>query len=238
MTAIKIASVAAFGERALEELMSAAGARFVNRATASIVLNRHFVDLLEQARPASPWSDGEAPTMPADHDGLARDLALYLSRVQDLITWQGVRLNSLRYLELQRRRTWSLEWGIVADVVAIWRPAGFETAPATSIYEIKVGRGDLMKELRSAKWRGYAELATKFFFATPADLVAAQELPAGVGLIERRPGGWRVRRGAKARGPLADWLLLSTLIRHDYWTRRRGRAAADGFSQHMTRGDK
>jgi hypothetical protein len=53
-------------------------------------------------------------------------------------------------------------------------------SPVTWGYEIKVSRGDF---LRDDKWHGYLDYCSDFYLVCPPGLILANELPPGVGLI-------------------------------------------------------
>lgn len=66
----------------------------------------------------------------------------------------------------------------ILDAVAIKKSY---TAPCITGYEIKISRGDF---LRDDKWQEYMPLCHRFLFACPAGLLKPNEMPEGVGLIE------------------------------------------------------
>jgi len=220
MTAVKMMTPERAAQDAFErvkEHLSAEGRLF-----AMVELERSFRAYRRQLAYAemTSWELGNPPPVPTTHDDLALDLATYLRLTRERpLTWQGVRLDSLTARQLCRTNAWPSSWGSIADVFSVGRQIG----PATLCYEVKVSRDDALRDIRSGKWRGYAALATVFYFAIPHLLLGKNEIPEGVGLIERNARGWRVRRPPKARGPRADWLLLLTLIRHDLWSTGTGR---------------
>lgn len=55
-------------------------------------------------------------------------------------------------------------------------------SPVTSVgYEVKVSRSDFLND---HKWRDYLPLCHQFYFVAPKNLIALEELPAEVGLLE------------------------------------------------------
>ncbi len=52
--------------------------------------------------------------------------------------------------------------------------------PVTVGYEVKVSRSDF---LRDEKWQEYLPVCTTFYFVVPDGLIAAGELPEGIGLM-------------------------------------------------------
>ncbi len=88
--------------------------------------------------------------------------------------------------------------GRTIDLFALncWRSGGFRAVA----YEVKVSRGDFMRELADPSKRSPAEaLAAECYFATPPSLVKVDEVPEGWGLIECGDGGCKVRKAATQR---------------------------------------
>ena len=52
--------------------------------------------------------------------------------------------------------------------------------PDTTGYEIKVSRGDF---LRDDKWPAYLKYCNRFYFVCPPNMIAVNEVPAGCGLM-------------------------------------------------------
>jgi hypothetical protein len=83
-------------------------------------------------------------------------------------------------------------------------------------YEIKVGRADLLRELREPGKRRCAELlANRFVFACPAGLMGRSELPAGCGLVEVQPNGslYTFRQGEWRDRPEPPLAFVASLMR-------------------------
>lgn len=69
-------------------------------------------------------------------------------------------------------------------------------------YEVKVSRGDFMREIDDPGKRAFAEkVAGECYFAAPAGLVKVDEIPEGWGLLECTTGGLRVAKIATQRKP-------------------------------------
>lgn len=117
------------------------------------------------------------------HDALAEDLALYLRRFRERITW-----NNLELVEGCRPDVYSLNRTFLLHRIIAWT------------HEVKVSRSDFLKEINSEKWRKYLSFCHQFYFACPVGLVQPKELPTNVGLWERRDGGWLVMKGARKIG--------------------------------------
>lgn len=79
-----------------------------------------------------------------------------------------------------------------------WPSKGFRRI----IYEIKVSRGDFVKELNNLEKRLPAEqIAHECWFAMPVGLVKPDEVPEGWGLVEQIKNGMRAKKQAKQRNP-------------------------------------
>lgn len=80
----------------------------------------------------------------------------------------------------------------ILDAVAI-RPSW--TTPCITGYEIKVDRGDF---LRDDKWREYLPYTNEFYFAAPKGIIQESELPDEIGLVIFNPKTKSVRTSRKA----------------------------------------
>lgn len=67
--------------------------------------------------------------------------------------------------------------------------------PTFLAYEIKVARGDFM---RDDKWHGYLPLCNQFYFVSPAGTIKIDEVPAQAGLIWCTQNGTRLLTKKKA----------------------------------------
>lgn len=97
--------------------------------------------------------------------------------------------------------------------------------PRSDGYEIKVDRGDF---LRDEKWEGYREFCTHFWFVCPHGVIAKEELPWGVGLVYVTKTGRSLRTVRKAaRGADVD-ALHPALAQYVLQSRARIRPAWEG----------
>lgn len=83
-----------------------------------------------------------------------------------------------------------------ADVVRI-RPS--YTRFCVDIFEVKVKRADFLKEIRTAKWKGYLEHCHRLYFASLSGVIDKKEIPDECGLIVRGQKGWKTIKLAKKR---------------------------------------
>lgn len=99
--------------------------------------------------------------------------------------------------------------------------------PLFTGYEIKVSRSDFV---RDTKWDAYLQYCHRFYFACPAGLLAAQEIPDPAGLVWVYPESLAVRtvKAAKHRPIKIDWMLLYYIImsklesdRHPFFSSQR-----------------
>ena len=67
------------------------------------------------------------------------------------------------------------------------------------ILECKVNRSDMLKELRTEKWKGYLNYCNRFYFAVLSGIVDKNEIPQEAGLIVRGEKGWKVVKTAQKR---------------------------------------
>jgi hypothetical protein len=72
--------------------------------------------------------------------------------------------------------------------------------PQVRGYEVKVTRADFLADTTNGKYRRYLEWCDLFYFATPAGLVAKDEVPVGCGLVVRGPNGWSGVKAPRGRG--------------------------------------
>lgn len=117
------------------------------------------------------------------HDALAEDLAASRTRVQEMCA--------------TRLSIGQMGGGGQTDVTSImpsWTKAGI------TIYEIKVTRGDFLRDVTSGKYLRYRPFCHRLVFATPKGLVKKAEVPTGMGLVERSEKGWRTAKRATVVG--------------------------------------
>lgn len=97
-----------------------------------------------------------------------------------------------------------------ADVVRV-RPS--YTRFCVDIFEVKVKRADFLKEIRTAKWKGYLDHCHRFYFASLSGVIDKEEVPDECGLIVRGQRGWKIIKLAKKRDPeIPAETLLSLLF--------------------------
>lgn len=71
-------------------------------------------------------------------------------------------------------------------VMSIWESQGMERIA----YEVKVSRGDFLRELKQPYKRSMAlKYSHRYYFATPPGLIKKEELPPEAGLVEVYPDG-------------------------------------------------
>lgn len=85
--------------------------------------------------------------------------------------------------EVKTGRTWDAPRGHlgIIDALAIKRSW---TNPCITGYEVKVSRGDFM---RDEKWPKYVAMCHRFYFVCPKGIVEPEDLPAGIGLLWYNP---------------------------------------------------
>lgn len=130
------------------------------------------------------------------HDALAGDLARKLRNDGKVWTWNNIAIGA-----------WS---GARPDVMAFprWR----YDLPQIHAYEIKVGRGDLISDLNSDKWRKYLEHCQSVTFAFPQGLAKKEEIPAECGVMIRTGRGWRTERRAQNLGTACSIQAMAKLL--------------------------
>lgn len=81
--------------------------------------------------------------------------------------------------------------------------------PETTGYEIKVHRGDF---LRDDKWLKYLDLCSSFYFVAPKDVISRDEVPEQVGLLEVSKNAKRLL--TKKKAPLRQVTAPEDLFRY------------------------
>lgn len=87
----------------------------------------------------------------------------------------------------------------------------------TTAFEIKVSRGDFLKDIKdNLKQRGARLYATNFFYVAPKDLIKPEEIPVWAGLMEYDFEDGRFR--TKVPAPLQSrnnpsWGLICSMVR-------------------------
>lgn len=101
---------------------------------------------------------------------------------------------------------------IDAFAMNCWPSTGY----VRTAYEIKVSRGDFLREIKNPTKRLLAmNYSHYFFFAAPEGLLRADEMPEDCGLVEVSSTGVRVaRRAAKRSGAAtSDWGFVASALR-------------------------
>lgn len=124
------------------------------------------------------------------------------------MTADDVRVALRRHYGLSASDLFAEEWAVIDEVKpigAVWaglgttidmlavrnwtgRPKGHER----HAIEIKVSKADFRREMESGKWGPWAGMCHRFYFATPAGLVAVSDIPDGTGWIEVAASGCRI----------------------------------------------
>lgn len=152
---------------------------------------------------ADLYPDQGSALCPTTHDGLAHDLALWLStparrgESRGRLTWENIQFPDER---------------VRPDVFSILTTLNPKRiCPIT--YEVKINRGDFLAELRTGKWRSYLPFSAYVFLAMPYGLADEIEIPKELGILYRFDLGWHlVRRGKHNRTwrfTERHWLNLS-----------------------------
>jgi hypothetical protein len=125
------------------------------------------------------------------HHDLASRLASWL-REQGRITWENI--------ELLVPREGGGKQAVRPDVFSLAATYN-EDHINPCIHEVKVSRADFLADVaRPEKRGGYAKIAEVLYYAVPAGLIVAAELPDGCGLVvEVSEGVFKIEKRAKKR---------------------------------------
>lgn len=109
--------------------------------------------------------------------------------------------------------------------INVWPSGGF----VTIAYEIKISRGDFLRELKDPRKRDWAlTFSDEFYFVAPYGLIDRAELPADCGLVEVSKVGARgmyvigeqrynmrvkVKPAPRQKRPAPSWALLASVAR-------------------------
>lgn len=144
------------------------------------------------------------------HDDLLHDLASHIKSTGyngSRMVWTDISMGSG---SSQRPDVFSLEKSFAR--------------PNPTAYEIKVSRGDFLSDVKSGKWTGYLQFASKVVFCLPEGLVKKTEIPTEAGLMVRGEKGWRSIKKATVSGRIPDFNHMMRLLLecHDkYWQQQR-----------------
>ena len=92
-----------------------------------------------------------------------------------------------------------------ADVVAMKKTYSARIV----IYEVKVSRGDFLRDVGRGKYERYLPYCHQLYFAAPAGVLRAKDMPEGMGLITQGPTGWHTAIAARVMQmtPTVPYLL-------------------------------
>jgi len=156
-----------------------------------------------------------------EHDELAEDLA---------------DIKCTGFLNVPLGSVWGNSHTQRADVIEV-KPS--YTRFCISIYEIKISRADFQSDIRSDKWKGYLPHCHRFYFASPAGVLAKEDIPKGAGLIVRGDRGWNTLIGAPVMDNDIPQLTLMSLLfsrEREYFRSRKRYRIWD--AQHSSRYEK
>lgn len=139
--------------------------------------------------------------MSASHKELSIELAKFLEGA-DWMAWVALPLGSVMFDRPQ-----------IADVLTVRKSF---TRPTFKIYEVKVDRADFWSDVNSGKYAGYWKNCNQLYFAAPAGLVKAAEVPDGCGLVVKGEKGWHGLKGARYNEFSPDVGLLLKLLMRGY----------------------
>lgn len=100
---------------------------------------------------------------------------------------------------------------IDAVVFDLWPSKGL----ARSAFEVKVSRGDFLREIANPiKYKWAIESFHEFWFVAPQDVIKMEELPANTGWLSPRAGKLTIkRRAVQNPNPKLDDVLLAAFMR-------------------------
>lgn len=146
------------------------------------------------------------------HDELANNLANTLT-INNHIVFEKVGLGAA-WSNFNNRR------GIV-DVIS-FRPSHMK--PDITVYEVKVSRADLMRDIETEKYKKYMNHCGRLVFAFPCEIAKAKEIPndCGVATFNSDKKTWHfARRGNENMSYVFDNdMFMTLLISHHFKDRR------------------
>ena len=131
---------------------------------------------------------------------LSESLAQYLG--PNWMTWTNQPLGSVQH-----------DNAPIADVLAVFKSY---TNPCAKIYEVKVSRGDFLRDVGEGKYRKYLVCCNQLYFAAPQGLLNKTEMPEGCGLLTFGRNGWASVRTAQRRDFTMPQDLMMTLLMKGY----------------------
>lgn len=108
--------------------------------------------------------------------------------------------------------------GEAARSIDIWGiEANASKGCTATAYEIKVSRGDFLRDIRNPfKQRGARLFSDKFYFVAPEGMINVREIPDWAGLIDAKPEGLRTVVSAPFRSKDApSWPLVVSMLRRE-----------------------
>jgi hypothetical protein len=102
-------------------------------------------------------------------------------RAKDLERLLAARHPADKWVYVAQCKTGPTAYAAHLHIMDAWAFRKSWSHPAAVGYEIKVDRGDFLKD---QKWRGYLPYTNQFFFVTPKRLIQPNELPPEAGLME------------------------------------------------------
>ena len=133
------------------------------------------------------------------------------------------------FSQVKNGPSWTSAGLLILDAIAIKKSW---TKPLITGYEIKVDRGDFV---RDEKWVHYLQYCHKFYFVCPKDLIRPEELPTEVGLIYCNPETLALStkhvapmRTIEFPGEMFNYIVMSKLEsdRHPFFSNHRERLEA------------
>lgn len=126
------------------------------------------------------------------HHDLASRLSNWLRQQEKRITWENI--------ELMVPREEGGKQAVRPDIFSMVVTYD-EKRINPCVHEVKVSRADFLADIaQPGKRAGYAHLAEVLYYAAPAGLIAAEEVPEGCGLIvEVSEGTFKMEKRAKKR---------------------------------------
>lgn len=92
--------------------------------------------------------------------------------------------------------TYKIDGTAIADVVNI-RPSF--TRFCVDIFEVKVSRSDLLKDIKTEKYKKYTLFCHRFYYACESGICKISEIPTECGLYTHGKISWKCAKGAESR---------------------------------------
>ncbi len=90
--------------------------------------------------------------------------------------------------------------------------------PRFIICEVKVSRADFLRGIKEETYLHYMEYCNYFYFATPSELLLAEDIPLGCGWLESWDSKYHVRRQIRERIAVEEdrTFKMNDLIWHSF----------------------